>query len=83
MDWTNNDYWQKRKNNGMYKICFYTLSVRGNEKTHAIYERPTKEAADALITSMKGSWAKDKKGNYQYCWRLFNDKYECEQRGVY
>ena len=81
-EWTTNSFWSQKRGNGMYKVQFYTLSTRGNEKTYSIFERDTMESVIILLGWMK-NWAKNKKGNYQYCWRIYNDNYECEQCGIY
>lgn len=79
-DWTKNQFWQKRKGNGLWKVQFFQINTKGKEKTHAIYERP-REAVEMLIETMQ-KWGNDKK-RIQKGFRLFNDQLECWQEVFY
>lgn len=70
-DWTQNKFWQERKNDGQFKIEFYSLSNRGNKNVHTIFERPTIEACQLLVAKM-GKWGKVIEGNYNKGWTVYS-----------
>ena len=80
-DLSKNEFWQARKGNGLCKVQFFQIDTKGREKTHAVFERASKEGILFLIHTM-GKWGKDKK-RIQKGWRLYNDQLECLQEVMY
>lgn len=54
------EFWQRKKGNGLCKVQFFQINTKGKEKTHAVFERASKEGIMFLIKTME-KWGNDKK----------------------
>lgn len=82
-DWTQNKFWQERKNNGQFKIEFYLLSNRGNKKIHSIFERPSIEACQLLVDEMGKNWGNVIEGNNNKGWNVYSQDFSVVAGDMY